>query len=314
MRVTAENICGFIRQSLEDLKRFMPPDQHQWKSARIRHSGGLVETTKSERPNFENTLENMDVLERLSGNLNFTTILRKDTRYEGIWKKLRRASKIDVFGYYSLLPDEIMLATLNEYLWQVENLHFNEEIAKTIAKNFIMSLHRGKVSFVDFSVIRGLYLDVAEYQLPAQLLLRRIDDNEASRLFDRYRRIEEEDCLSQNFYIIERKIEFELGSEPPSIIDSNDYFEQAVKGLRILKAGQVDRQNTFRRSCFPGQIGIFPNSTYHLDKRYAPIESYHLSKDELPKLTAILKATLLGTMPNQIEIAVDRLSDSVCVR
>jgi hypothetical protein len=311
MNVTIQNIRCFIRRSLADLKTVMPSDHHKWKSATVKHIGGITEQTKSTRPDFENILGNLNVQEKLSGKKNFETILREDTRFEKIWKKLRKDAKIDIFGFYSLLPEEIMQATLEEYMWQVESLQFDEEIAKTVAKNFVASLDSGKVSFVDFSVVRGLYTDFEEHQLPSGLRLRKIEDEEASRLVDRYKRIDEEDNLAQNSCIVERTIEFELGSKPPSIIDSHEKFEQVVRGLRILKEGQVDHQNTFRRSCFPGQIGVFPNSTYHLDKRHAPIESFNLSEDELPKLITILKAILLKTVSARLRIAVERLSDAI---
>jgi hypothetical protein len=311
MKVTIQNISCFIGRSLEDLKTVMPSDHHKWKSATVKHIGGMTGQTKSTRPDFENILDNLNVQEKLSGKKNFETILREDTRFEDIWKKLRKApEEVDIFGRYSLRPEEVLLATLLEYMWQVESLQLDEDSAETVAKNFIASLDTGKVSFVDFSVVRCLYMDFGEHQLPSGLRLRKIEDEEASRLVDRYKRIDEEDNLPQNSCIVERTIEFELGSKPPSIIDSHQKFEQVVNGLRILKEGRLDHQNTFRRSCFTGQIGIFPTNTYHLDKRHAPTESFNLSEDELPKLILILKAILLKTVSTRLRIAVERLSDA----
>ena len=134
MKITIQNICRFISRSLEDLKTVMPSDHHKWKSATVKHIRGITKQTKSTRPDFEKFLETLNVQEKLSEKQNFETILREDTRFEKIWKKLRKDAKIDIFGFDLLLPEEIMQATLEEYMWQVESLQFDEEIARGLPK------------------------------------------------------------------------------------------------------------------------------------------------------------------------------------
>ena len=154
MKVTTDNVFSFIRQSLEDLKSLTPSDHHTWKSATVVSSGGLTSVRTSTRPDFESILDNLNALEKLSGEKDFAKILVSDLRYQKI---LKGAGKLGIFGSYSLRPDVIMFATVDEYLWQVESLHFDEDIAEKITDNFVKSLDNGKVSFVDFSVVRGLY-------------------------------------------------------------------------------------------------------------------------------------------------------------
>lgn len=138
MSITAEDVCRFLEQSVQDLNHSVDESERKWMPAMVRHHGSAISMQKTTRPDFDKILDRWPLEDKPAIKV-FAHALEKDGRYRKIVERFLEA-KPGLFSYFSLQVGHIAINTLKEYLWMVGSLALDGQIAREVSKNLINSL------------------------------------------------------------------------------------------------------------------------------------------------------------------------------
>jgi len=292
-------ICDFLRQSIELIKAILPPQYHQWNSTKIERKANSYTIKPSTRPDFWHIFTIDRVRHQLLYINEIARTLEADSRYRGIIGESTVSPWLE--------PDYVMLSTLREYIWQLTQLNYEEQGARRIANNFLRSLNDASSVIVCYSVVRGLECDFECYNFSSGIRLRKLTDPEICQLIEREETLFQDDRLPRNPCLLEQQFQLPVDQMSDTNVATAN-FNEVITALRLLKEGCVERQITYTRLEYPGQLGDVGHSIRAINKRHPISQSYTLSEADLPDLEQILTAIKSGRIPVRLQTAVDRVN------
>jgi hypothetical protein len=176
-----------------------------------------------------------------------------------------------------------------------------------IANNFLRSLNDASSVIVCYSVVRGLECDFECYSFSSGIRLRKLSDPEICQLIEREETLFQDDRLPGNPCLLEQPFQLPVDQMSDTNIATAN-FNELITALRLLKAGCVERQITYTRLEYPGQLGDVGHFTRAINKRHPISQTYILSKADLPDLEQILTAIKFGKIPVQLQTAIERVN------
>ncbi|MDP8965798.1 MAG: HEPN domain-containing protein [Cyanobacteriota bacterium] len=310
-------ICNFLKLSIEQLQAVIPPTYHSWNRLTIEREDNGYGISPSTRPNFSNILDTEGVYEYLLPVNDFAEILEKDARYKKIQHKYSISS--DVKGNF-LNPYRILILLLKEYLCLIEYLKYEEQSAIQLAKSFLRFLDNSILEMVVYSVVRGLECDFECYTLSPDIQLRKLTDDEIVQIIERNdaffqndtlqinHRLLKNDNLVMNRCLLEQRLQIPINKQVQILTPTTRIFDEVITALRLLKEGRVERQDTYMRPEYPGQLAVVNTHMGKINQRFPISQTYALSETDMPALIEILTAIKSGRIPVRLQTAVDRVN------
>lgn len=311
MNLNESDIYIFLKAAMGELQLITPTEGHHWKTSRIHRSENGYEIRPSTMPDFW-AIISLEFSKHQSPSIRlFSENLERDSR-------LQHLQQATPAKWWDLEPEGVSKKLLWSYISRTQCLTYDGELAEKIAQNFLQSLETGYSDITFYCVVRGLTCDFEKYTSPNNVQLRKLADDEIARLIDRNPDVASEDYMPENCCLLEKQfalpisqlpLEINSASKRPEEIVADD-FDAVITGLRLLKDGRVKRQFIYNRYDNPGQLTI-PNlsgRTFCSVRTFAEIQSYELSKMQLPTLTKIIEVIKNGSFPTRLRTAVDRVN------
>jgi hypothetical protein len=300
-------ICNFLSKSIEKLKTILPSNFHQWSTVEINRKDNGYQIQHSNKPDFLSIIRHEQVRNHLSSFDELSKIIEVDIRYQKI--KQEYTERFNGGVSYWLETNYIVESTFREYIGQLNQLKYEEKWALQLAKNLLRSLDEEISGTVCYSVVRGLECDFECQSLSKEIQLRKLSDDEICKLIEHQEGLLQDDALPTNHCVLEQRFLIPLYQMQGSGINTaTENFNEIITALRLLKEGRVERQNTYTRSEYPGQLSRMGGSIGSSNKRYPISQSYTLLEADVPALKEILTAIKSGKIPVRLQTAVDRVN------
>ncbi len=303
-----QDVTLFLREALKTLDNSNFMSSREWTDSEYYERGGNVYFKKGNRPNFEKLLNSFPPYIVYSTVANrFSSFLDRDEDFQEYIQNVDKKSFNSSWLSTRLTADMLF----SEYLWQVNNLKYDEEIASEIAENFIQSITNRIFRVAFYSVLHGVELEVEEIEIAPGLKIKRLNLQDLSRLVKRNEKLHN-DQVPQNRTIIEYTIDCEDGIIP--INSTSTYrknFEKVCSALRILKSGYVNFNQLYWYGVKPGQMGdrmfISSGQSFSISPRF---NQYTLYKREVGDFQRLYKFLNIQQLKGNIQVAIDRINNS----
>lgn len=297
-------VVAFLQQANNELIKVVPHNHRSWTD--YKYSSGRV--TPSTRPDlYDYIVWGQPYITSLKL---FSKIIEVDPAYISFLAQIKAKSK---YHHDWVRPYSIAIALLQTYLLEVSSFQFNELVAEKIAGNFVNFLNLQSSRLTRVSVIRGLKLENERIELGNQIVLRRVEDGEASYLWRLIRGIGQENDFPRNNTILEHQTSTDLGlfesDYPHKVIDN---FEKIILALRLLKHGHISRERLYQYYPVQGEMGqeTSTQTSYGVAvERPANHSGYELKSNEVPNLPYMIDL-VSSSVCTYYSVSIDRFTSA----
>jgi hypothetical protein len=233
VEIDQNTILSFLAEAIDQLRLLPISFARKWSNTSVLHqSEGSSKIQLSSRPDFRLLVgPSISAVER------FTESLGMDSRFQR-WFRTAPATT-QMIRLIQADPGRVGRSLLNDYLYLVSELVYDPAQGAEIAWAFLNSLETGTVSVLYFSPVKGLHLDFNSASLPNDLALRRLTDDECSRLIDQRSELMEDEDLPTHQCLIQRMITIPIQENIPPAHSVREEICAVMTALRLLKSGNV---------------------------------------------------------------------------
>jgi len=295
-----EKTQSFISDALNELSAVIK--KPNWRDIRYYQQGTDIVQQISTRPDFDNIISNV-----LSSLQTFAQFLSSNDAFLSMKQHIIDETQIK---WNWLSPHFISKDVLTEYLWLVNSLKYNNDVAITVATNFVNFIYNPVSEITFYSVLRGVNSSFEQIDFCDNVKIRKLSLDEVSLLIIRNDSLRLKDRVPENRVLLEESFAFNYGQYPGDIfITLSNKFDLIVEALRIIKSGSVDRENLYWRWDKPGQLGNRQLISSGRGRPIPPIaKSYSLESDDLLPLERTYES--LKNRPTAYRIARQRFNEA----
>lgn len=243
-------VCEFLKQSIEELIKVVPPEKHKWKNTSIIRYENSSRMEPSTKPDFKMEFFLSRALLKAAHVENFNKLLWE---YEHIKNWMLNAQ---TQGYKGMvLPQTISYQLVEDYLSQLMQLDYDAELALEIASNFLNSLEKEYSKVIYYTVVRGLETDFETYNFVGGFRLHKLTDSEKAGFIDLDKSLLEDEDLFMNDCPCMLEYSCDLSvTKDPNFEEMTDHFNKIITALRLTKVGHVEYQDIRIRTENIGEI------------------------------------------------------------
>jgi hypothetical protein len=300
-----EKTKAFISDALNELSVVV--ERINWRDIRYYQQGTDIVQQISTRPDFHNIIPNAEFNGRLPSTKAFSQFLSSNDAFLSMKKRIIDATQIE---WNWLYPHFVTEDVLTEYLWLVNSLRFNDDVATTVATNFVNFIYNPVSEITFYSVLRGVNSSFERIEFCDNVKIRKLSLDEVSSLVIRNDSLRLKDRIPENCVVLEEAFTFNYGRLPGDVFGKlSNKFDLIVEVLRIIKRGRVDRENLYWRWDKLGQLGNREIGSSGRARPIPPIaKSYSLESDDILPLERIYEC--LKNRPTAHRIARQRFNEA----
>ena len=290
-----QDVCDILKASVDLLRQMFPAAYHRWTPGVLTITGNSSTHVPTTRPDFRSTL--MDLFARGTQPpvlQDFTSVIESDNRFASV----------------PIRPDNLLPELVSEYLFQLDELAYEDTIARQIASSFLGCLSTGKTEIVLFTVVRGLDYDGPPVELLGRVTLRCVPTHERAAILDRtaHHQALLKDGFERNECLLEYRATVLIGKTGGADVDAQKAFNQIITALRVIKGGTVERENCYIRPSRAGQVGCGDIRFFREGGKFTIYHEYKLAETDLPGLKRVLAVLKRDGLARKLRTALDRLN------